>query len=47
VPNGLGCWSERMIASWNNTANNCVASNRNHNTPDNRNYNMGFRLRVD
>ena len=30
--------------SWNNTARNCRASNRNNNEPDNRNNNLGFRL---
>lgn len=30
--------------SWNNNADNCRAANRNNNTPDNRNNNLGFRL---
>jgi hypothetical protein len=30
--------------SWNNTARNCRSANRNNNTPDNRNNNLGFRL---
>jgi formylglycine-generating enzyme required for sulfatase activity len=30
--------------SWNNTANNCRAANRNNNTPGNRNNNLGLRL---
>ena len=30
--------------SWNNNAKNCRVSNRNNNTPDNRNNNLGFRL---
>ncbi|HEV3255716.1 MAG TPA: hypothetical protein VG013_02430 [Gemmataceae bacterium] len=30
--------------SWNNDAGNCRAANRNRNTPDNRNNNLGFRL---
>ncbi|MCA9464740.1 MAG: hypothetical protein KC643_04765, partial [Nitrospira sp.] len=30
--------------SWNNTSNNLQASNRNRNTIDNRNNNLGFRL---
>ncbi|MEI2691326.1 MAG: SUMF1/EgtB/PvdO family nonheme iron enzyme [Anaerolineae bacterium] len=29
--------------SWNNSANNVRAANRNRNTPDNRNDNVGFR----
>jgi formylglycine-generating enzyme required for sulfatase activity len=29
---------------WNNNAENCRSGNRNNNTPDNRNNNMGFRL---
>ncbi|MBP9994640.1 MAG: SUMF1/EgtB/PvdO family nonheme iron enzyme [bacterium] len=32
--------------SWNNNAQNCRVSNRNNNTPDNRNNNLGFRLVV-
>lgn len=30
--------------SWNNNASNCRVANRNNNTPDNRNNNLGFRL---
>ncbi|MBQ7211309.1 MAG: SUMF1/EgtB/PvdO family nonheme iron enzyme [Muribaculaceae bacterium] len=30
--------------SWNNDARNCRVSNRNNNTPDNRNNNLGLRL---
>ncbi|TLU88034.1 MAG: hypothetical protein FDX21_01310 [Chlorobium sp.] len=30
--------------SWNNNAENCRSANRNRNTPDNRNNNIGFRL---
>ncbi|MEI6297528.1 MAG: SUMF1/EgtB/PvdO family nonheme iron enzyme [bacterium] len=30
--------------SWNNDAQNCRTANRNNNTPDNRNNNIGFRL---
>ncbi|TAN42491.1 MAG: hypothetical protein EPN22_12010 [Nitrospirae bacterium] len=30
--------------SWNNNARNVRAVNRNNNTPDNRNNNLGFRL---
>jgi len=29
---------------WNNNAQNCRSANRNNNTPDNRNHNIGFRL---
>jgi hypothetical protein len=29
--------------SWNNNAQNCRVSNRNNNTPTNRNNNLGFR----
>lgn len=29
--------------SWNNNANNCRVANRNNNTPDNSNNNIGFR----
>ncbi|MBQ8424170.1 MAG: SUMF1/EgtB/PvdO family nonheme iron enzyme [Coprobacter sp.] len=32
--------------SWNNNARNCRVSNRNNNTPDNRNNNLGLRLAV-
>jgi hypothetical protein len=30
--------------SWNNNPRNCRSANRNGNTPDNRNNNLGFRL---
>jgi hypothetical protein len=30
--------------SWNNNAQNCRSAIRNHNAPDNRNNNLGFRL---
>ena len=30
--------------SWNNNAGNCRVANRNNNSPDNRNNNIGFRL---
>jgi hypothetical protein len=30
--------------SWNNNPRNLRAANRNRNTPDNRNNNLGFRL---
>ena len=30
--------------SWNNDSDNCRSANRNHNDPDNRNNNIGFRL---
>ncbi|MBR5550851.1 MAG: SUMF1/EgtB/PvdO family nonheme iron enzyme [Muribaculaceae bacterium] len=30
--------------SWNNNAQNCRVANRNNNTPDNRNNNLGLRL---
>ena len=30
--------------SWNNNLQNCRSANRNNNTPDNRNSNLGFRL---
>jgi hypothetical protein len=29
--------------SWNNDGSNCRSANRNNNTPDNRNNNIGFR----
>jgi hypothetical protein len=29
--------------SWNNDGQNCRSANRNNNTPDNRNNNIGFR----
>jgi len=30
--------------SWNNNPRNCRSANRNNNTPDNRNNNIGFRV---
>ena len=30
--------------SWNNEAANCRSANRNRNTPENRNNNLGFRV---
>ncbi len=30
--------------AWNNNPMNCRAANRNHNAPDNRNNNIGFRV---
>lgn len=30
--------------NWGNIARNCRASYRNHNSPENRNHNLGFRL---
>lgn len=30
--------------SWNNDPENCRSANRNRNTPENRNNNLGFRL---
>ncbi len=30
--------------SWNNDTENCRSANRNNNSPDNRNDNLGFRL---
>ena len=38
--------SNRVIrgGSWNNNAENCRSANRNNNTPDRRNRNIGFRL---
>ncbi|MBP7498187.1 MAG: SUMF1/EgtB/PvdO family nonheme iron enzyme [Bacteroidales bacterium] len=30
--------------SWNNNATNCRSANRNNNSPDNRNNNIGFRV---
>ncbi|MBQ2852599.1 MAG: SUMF1/EgtB/PvdO family nonheme iron enzyme [Bacteroidales bacterium] len=30
--------------SWNNNATNCRVSNRNNNSPGNRNNNLGFRV---
>jgi hypothetical protein len=45
---GRGWWprgSNRVICggSWNNNARNCRVPNRNNDTPDNRNNNIGFR----
>ena len=38
--------SNRVVrgGSWNNNANNCRSGNRNQNTADNRNNNIGFRV---
>jgi hypothetical protein len=38
--------SNRVIrgGSWNNNPQNCRVANRNNNSPDNRNNNIGFRL---
>ncbi len=38
--------SNRVLCggSWNNNAENCRSANRNNDTPDNRNNNVGFRL---
>jgi formylglycine-generating enzyme required for sulfatase activity len=38
--------SNRVLrgGNWNNNARNCRSANRNNNTPDNRNNNIGFRL---
>ncbi len=38
--------SNRVLrgGSWNNNAENCRSANRNNDTPDNRNNNVGFRL---
>ncbi|MBU6173367.1 MAG: hypothetical protein KGQ60_06155 [Planctomycetes bacterium] len=33
--------------SWNNEAANCRSANRNRNTPDNRNNNLGFRVALN
>jgi hypothetical protein len=33
--------------SWNNTAANCRSANRNRNTPENRNNNLGFRIALN
>jgi hypothetical protein len=30
--------------SWNNNAGNCRSANRNRNSPENRNNNLGFRV---
>jgi formylglycine-generating enzyme required for sulfatase activity len=44
-PRGAGQGDERVNrgGSWNNNAQNCRSANRNRNTPDNRNNNLGFR----
>ncbi|MCP4264742.1 MAG: SUMF1/EgtB/PvdO family nonheme iron enzyme [Candidatus Brocadiaceae bacterium] len=38
--------SNRVLrgGSWNNNGQNCRSANRNSNSPDNRNNNIGFRL---
>ncbi|MBW2737428.1 MAG: SUMF1/EgtB/PvdO family nonheme iron enzyme [Deltaproteobacteria bacterium] len=38
--------SNRVLrgGSWNNNGQNCRSANRNNNSPDNRNNNIGFRL---
>ena len=43
---GVSSRSNRVLrgGTWNNTANNARSANRNHNTPSNRNNNIGFRL---
>ncbi|MCI5130665.1 MAG: hypothetical protein D3904_03895 [Candidatus Electrothrix sp. EH2] len=43
---GLSRGSNRVIrgGSWNNRPRNVRSANRNRNTPDNRNNNLGFRL---
>jgi hypothetical protein len=33
--------------SWNNDAANCESANRNRNTPEDRNNNLGFRLALN
>ena len=45
-PVGPKTGSDRVIrgGSWNNNAANCRSANRNRNTPDNRNNNVGFRV---
>ena len=42
LPNGAN--RVNRGGSWNNNARNCRVSNRNNNTPDNYNNNLGFRL---
>ena len=46
-PQGAASGSTRVVrgGSWNNNANNCTVGKRNNNSPDNRNNNLGFRLR--
>ena len=45
-PTGATSGSYRVIrgGSWNNNARNCRSANRNRNTPENRNNNLGFRV---
>jgi len=41
------CWNAYRVmrgGSWNNSARNCRATNRNRRRPDNRNRNQGFRV---
>lgn len=42
----VGCTAAANLrgGAWNNNAQNLRAANRNHNAPDNRNNNIGFRL---
>jgi hypothetical protein len=40
---GQGVNRVKRGGSWNNNAANCRAANRNRNTPDKRNNNLGFR----
>ncbi|MBK7476682.1 MAG: SUMF1/EgtB/PvdO family nonheme iron enzyme [Haliscomenobacter sp.] len=46
VSMGSGYFAHRVVrgGSWNNNDNNCRVSNRNRNTTDARNNNIGFRL---
>lgn len=40
-------WGSNRVnrgGSWNNNPSNCRVANRNNNTPDNRNNNLGFRV---
>ncbi|QQZ30682.1 SUMF1/EgtB/PvdO family nonheme iron enzyme [Thiothrix subterranea] len=43
---GNGQGTNRVLrgGAWNNNAQNVRSANRNNNTPDNRNNNIGFRL---
>ena len=41
---GEGTYRVIRGGSWNNNAQNCRSANRNNNTPDNRNNNIGFRV---
>ena len=43
---GIGQGANRVNrgGSWNNDAAHCSSANRNNNSPDNRNNNIGFRL---